>query len=285
KVDTGMHRVGAEPDDAEALAAAIVAAPGLVLQGLWTHLAVADDPAQDDFTALQLARFDALRARLAAAGVRPPLVHAANSAGAMAHPASRYDMVRCGIALYGYTPSRSLRAAAGGLRPVLSLRARVAYVRRFAVADRVSYGRRYEVAAGSVVATVPLGYADGVARRLAEVGGEVLIGGRRRPMAGTVTMDQLLVDCGPEAAVAVGDEVVLIGGQGDQQITATEWADRLDTISYEVLCGISARVPRVWSTSTEARSEVGRFSPPPPTSSGLAGDPAGLGRAGPTLLA
>src|SRR5207244_3079075 len=113
--------------------------------------------------------------------------------------------------------------------------------------ERLSYGLRYRVERQARVATVPIGYADGVPRRLGEVGGQVLIAGRRRPIAGTVTMDQLLVDCGEDGAVAVGDDVVLIGRQGDETITAWEWAERLGTIAYEVVCGISARVPRVWT--------------------------------------
>ncbi|HVM02908.1 MAG TPA: alanine racemase, partial [Acidimicrobiales bacterium] len=245
KVDTGMHRVGADPGDVPALAKGIRGAPGLRLEGLWTHLAVADDPAQDDFTATQLARFEEVRDALAGEGVVPGLLHTANSAAALAHPSARYDLVRCGIAAYGYPP-RPGAAGPGDLRPALSLRARVSMVRTLDAGERVSYGRRYAVPRPrSVVATVPLGYADGVTRRLGEVGAEVLVGGRRRPVAGTVTMDQLLVDCGPGAAVAAGDEVVLLGRQGDEEITAQEWADRLGTITYEVLCAIGPRVPRV----------------------------------------
>jgi alanine racemase len=155
-------------------------------------------------------------------------------------------MVRCGIAMYGEPPGPA-RAGLVDLRPALSLRARVAMVRRLPVDEAVSYGLRYTVTAGSLVATVPLGYADGVPRRLSEVGGQVLVGGRRRPIAGTVTMDQLLVDCGREGEVSPGDEVVLIGRQGGEEITAGEWADRLGTIAYEVLCGIGARVPRTYT--------------------------------------
>jgi alanine racemase len=130
---------------------------------------------------------------------------------------------------------------------VLSLRAEVSLVRRLDRGERPSYGRRRPLPERSWVATVPIGYADGVSRRLFDTGGEVLIGGVRRPLAGVVTMDQIVVDCGPDdpPAVAVGDEVVLIGRQGDDEITATEWADRLGTINYEVVCGIGPRVPRV----------------------------------------
>ena len=244
KVDTGMHRVGADPALVAGLAASVRSEDALVLQGLWTHLAVADEPDGDTYTQGQLARFEAVRGELAGAGVVPHLLHAANSAAALALPAARYDLVRCGIAMYGHPP----RAGCTGpddLRPALSLRARVSMVRTLEAGERLSYGRRHAVPARSVVATVPLGYADGVTRRLGEVGAEVLVGGRRRPVAGTVTMDQLMVDCGPDAPVVPGDEVVLLGRQGGEEIRAEEWAGRLGTITYEVLCGIGPRVPRV----------------------------------------
>jgi alanine racemase len=163
-------------------------------------------------------------------------------------------MVRCGIAVYGVAPTPTLdaelRAATGGtaLRPVLSLRTRVTYVRDLDEGERPSYGRRRPLPHRSTVATAPIGYADGVPRRLFDRGGAVLIGGRRRPLAGVVTMDQIVIDCGPvgSAPAEVGDEVVLLGRQGSEEITATEWADLLGTISYEVLCGIGPRVPRLF---------------------------------------
>jgi alanine racemase len=134
---------------------------------------------------------------------------------------------------------------AGDLCPVLALRTRVSFVKRVGRGERISYGLTHRFATETTVATLPLGYADGVSRRLSVTGGAVLIGGRRRPIVGVVTMDQLMVDCGDDA-VAPGDDAVLIGGQGDASVTATEWADRLGTIAYEVTCGISARVPRVY---------------------------------------
>ncbi|MHB1486473.1 MAG: alanine racemase [Acidimicrobiales bacterium] len=245
KVDTGMHRVGLARADLVAMAQAVAQAPGLALEGVWTHLAVADEPA-NDFTATQLDRFAEARADLEAAGVSVRLFHAANSAGALAHPGARLDMVRCGIALYGYAPSGELAPAwAAELRPVLSLRARVSLVKTVAAGEGISYGLTYRPNLDTVVATVPLGYADGVPRRLSSTGGEVLIGGKRCRLAGTVTMDQVMVDCGPKAEVAVGDEVVFIGRQGSECIGADDWASRLGTIAYEILCGIGARVPRV----------------------------------------
>jgi len=244
KVDTGMHRVGASPTEAVSVALAVAERPELVLQGLWTHLAVADD-AGHPFTAEQCARFDAVVAELSGLGVRPPLTHCCNSAGLLTRPQARGGLVRCGIALYGVPPSPAL-ADRADLRPVLSLRAEVSYVKELGPGEALSYGLRYRLDRPSMVATVPLGYADGVPWRLASAGGEVLLGGRRRPIAGAVTMDQILVDCGDDASVAPGDDVVLLGAQGPERIDAWEWAGLVGTIAYEVLCGIGPRVPRVY---------------------------------------
>ena len=245
KVDTGMHRVGAALKDVVDVARAVDEAHGLRLEGLWTHLAVAEDPTEEAYTVEQLRRFEAARDRLAEVGINPPLLHTANSAGAVAHEAARYDLVRCGISLYGYCPDPSL-AARLGLRPAMSLRARVSFVKELEAGERMSYGLRYQLQRRSDVATVPLGYDDGVRRRLGALGCEVLVRGRRCPIAGTVTMDQFLVACGPGSGVAPGDEVVLIGRQGDQEITADGWAELLDTISYEIVCGVGPRVPRLY---------------------------------------
>jgi alanine racemase len=240
KVDTGMRRVGVAPDDAPALAEVVLRhAPRLRLAGVATHLASADD-ISDPATADQLDAFEAVLAEL------PPIpaVHAANSAGALAHPRARYSFVRAGIAIYGISPGHGVDHLCGELRPAMSLRARVSYVKRVEAGARISYGLRHTFARPSTVATVPIGYADGVPRRLFETGGEVLVGGRRHPIVGAVTMDQLMVDVGDDA-VAVGDEVVLIGEQEGERVTAEEWADRLGTIGYEVVCGVSKRIARV----------------------------------------
>lgn len=247
KVDTGMHRVGAPPADLVALARAVDQHHALELEGVWTHCAVADEP-DDPFTAEQLRRFDEALAALGAAGVTVPIRHAANSAGAIAHPASRYDLVRCGIAVYGIPPAVAL-ADRLPLEPALRLATEVSHVQVVRAGEGISYGLRYRPDRDTVVATLPIGYADGVVRSLPERGQEVLIGGRRRPMAGVVTMDQLMVDCGPGAAVAPGDEAVLLGAQGRERITPDEWAGRVGTISYEVVCGIGERVERRYVNS------------------------------------
>jgi alanine racemase len=247
KVDTGMHRVGASRSDAPAVVQAVVEHPDLTLGGVWTHFAVADEP-DHPFTAEQCGRFQAVLDELDGLGVRPPLVHAANSAGALAHPGARFDLVRCGIALYGVSPSPALAALepVTALRPALSLRARVSFVKRVGPGEAVSYGLRRPLTVESTIATVPVGYADGVPWRLGVSGGEVLIGGRRRSLAGSVTMDQILVDCGDDTGVLPGDEVVLLGRQGADEISAWEWAERTGTIAYEILCGIGPRVPKIY---------------------------------------
>jgi len=250
KIDTGMHRVGAAPEEAVGLAARVHACPTLTLEGCYTHFAVADgvDDAATAFTEHQLATFDAVLFEMEGLGVVPTLRHAANTAGAIRFPASRYDMVRCGIGIYGYAPAPDVDAtlAAAGLSPLepaLSLTATVSAVHHLPAGARPSYGRRRALPQPATVATVPLGYADGVPRSFFDHDLHVLIGGVRRPLAGAVTMDQIVVDCGADP-VAVGDDVVLIGRQGDAVITANDWAERLSTIHYEVLCRLSARVPR-----------------------------------------
>ena len=242
KVDTGMHRVGAPPGDIVPLAELVHAEPLLSLDALWTHCAIADEP-DDPYTALQLERFDAAVKAVEGVGIRVPMRHAANSAAAIAHPASRYDLVRCGIAVYGIPPSPPL-ADRIALEPAVRLATEVAYVKPLAAGERVSYGLRHELARDTRVATLPIGYADGVFRELGLQGQDVLVRGRRCPMIGVVTMDQVLVDLGPDSDVEAGEEVVLLGRQGDERITPDEWAARLDTIAYEVVCALGARVER-----------------------------------------
>lgn len=250
KVDTGMHRVGAQPANVDALVTRVLEHPELRLSGLCTHFAVADEPDRED-TSEQIARFVAVRERLAARGVVPGCVHAANSAGAIAFADARFDLVRIGIALYGVLPAPGVGADLG-LQPVMSLRSQVSHVKELRAGDRVSYGLRYELPRDARIATVPIGYADGVPRNLGATGGEVIVRGHRCPIAGTVTMDQLMVDVG-DLPVEVGDAVTLLGREGDACVTAEEWADRLGTIAYEVVCGIGPRVPRRYHDAGAAR--------------------------------
>jgi alanine racemase len=246
KVDTGMHRVGCAVADARGLAGSIATRDELRLEGVLTHLAVADEP-DNPYTPQQLDRFDTVLDDLRRAGLAFDLVHAANSAALLAFSdRARFDLVRCGIAVYGVPPAPGL-AGRVALRPAMAVKARVSHVKRLPAGARLSYGLRYTMSREGTVATVPVGYADGVPRALSATGGEVLVRGRRHPMAGTVTMDQLMVDVG-DAAVEVGDEIVLLGrdGDADAEITADEWADRLGTIGYEIVCGIGRRVPRTY---------------------------------------
>lgn len=251
KVDSGMHRVGADARDAVALAERITADPALRLGGVWTHLATAEVVDEPSNTG-QLDRFDEVLSALRAAGIDPGLVHAANSAGTLCHPRSRFDLVRCGLTVYGIAPSPEC-AGVVDLRPAMRVSSEVAFVRRVEAGEAISYGGRLVLDAPRWIATVPIGYADGVRRALGSTGGEVLVGGRRVPIAGTITMDQLMIDLGDASDVdagppaAVGDEVVLLGAQCDERIAADEWATRLGTISYEVVCGFGPRLPRVYS--------------------------------------
>lgn len=241
KVDTGMGRVGARPEDAVSMAAAIADKESLRLDGVWTHCAIADDPS-DPYTDKQLDVYDQVLVDLEAHGHPVRWRHAANSAVALAHPRGRYDLVRCGISVYGIAPSPQLEGIVS-LEPVLRLRSQVSFAKGVRAGDRISYGLTWEAPRDTTIATVPIGYADGIRRRSSAAGGEVLIGGKRYPMVGTVTMDQLMVDVGDDP-VAAGDEVVLIGRQGAEEITAQEIADRLGTIAYEVVCDIESRVSR-----------------------------------------
>lgn len=248
KVDTGMQRVGVHPHAAIALVDSIVdRAPYVRLAGISTHLAVADEP-DDPFTERQLDRLDEVLRHVEDRLGMLPAVHAANSAGALAHPRSRRSFVRAGIAVYGIAPGPGLVDRCRDLRPAMELRARVSFVKQVIAGSRISYGLRHTFVRDTTVATVPIGYADGVPRRLSSTGGEVLIAGRRCPIVGVVTMDQLMVDCG-DLDVRVGDDVVLIGAQagpdGVERIRAEDWAAHLGTIAYEIVCGVSRRVPRV----------------------------------------
>ena len=238
KLDTGMHRVGLwPPEDAPAFAQKIVEA-GLLPEGLWTHF---PDSEQDAAGTLeQLERFLSCHDLVSAAGIRPRTLHAANSGATIRLPETRLDLVRPGAALYGLDPGAGI-GPAFGLRPALTLRSAVAMTKRVPARERLSYGGRYELERETTVATIPIGYEDGYPR--ATVAADVLIRGRRYPVAGTITMDQLLVDCGDDP-IAPGDEVVLIGAQGDERIPIEEVASRAGTIGREIATGIGERVPR-----------------------------------------
>lgn len=240
KIDTGMHRVGLDPSQAEAFVSRLIDS-GLDLEGVWTHFAVADEP-ENPVTQLQFDRFHSVLAGFEANGMKPRIVHAANSAATMTLPETHLDLVRIGIAMYGLSPGPDLAGQAAALRPSLSWRSAVSMAKRVRAGEGVSYGLTHAPERDSTIATIPVGYADGYSRSLSNRA-EVIIRGRRYPVAGTVTMDQIMVDCGDDV-VEPGDEVVLIGRQGDVEVTADELARWSGTINYEVVCGISPRVPR-----------------------------------------
>lgn len=242
KLDTGMHRVGLMAGDVADAMANLRALRGIEIEGVWSHLAVADI---DDhpFTRKQLDLFAELLERIERAGINPRYRHIANSAAALTISQSHYDIVRCGVASYGLTPGAGLSFAAQ-LRPALALRARVTMVKHVAAGERLSYGLRYQLRESGNVVTVPAGYADGYDRRLSD-NAEVLLHGKRHHVSGTVCMDQFMVDVGADAA-DVGDVVTLIGRDGDDAITAEELAANLGTINYEITSRIPSRVPRVY---------------------------------------
>lgn len=243
KVDTGMGRLGIPPEEALGAAKRLADLKGLKLEGMMTHFSTADH-ADKEFALEQLRRFDEAVSSVREAGIEVPSVHAANSAAVLSLPESHYDMVRPGIMLYGAPPSREVGADAG-LRAVMRLKSRITHLFDLKAGESVSYGRRFVAKRPSRIATLPVGYGDGW-RRLLSGRSSVLVRGRRAPVAGTVCMDLTMADVTDIPGVGVGDEVVLIGRQGGEVITADEIAEASDTISYEVFTSISKRVPRLY---------------------------------------
>jgi alanine racemase len=244
KYDSGMGRLGnRDPAAVLALARACAEDPHLDLTGVWTHFATADEPDSDSgFFDEQVDRFTTVVGAVKAEfpGV---MAHAANSAAVFRDRRSHFDMARCGVAVYGLDPFQG-DPAERGLAPVLSLHSYVADVKRFGAGDSVGYGRKWRAEGDTRIGVLPLGYGDGVRRGLSN-NAEVLVRGRRHPLVGTVSMDNVTIELGPDSEVEPGDEAVLIGSQGEETILAEQVASRLGTINYEVTCGISARVPRL----------------------------------------
>jgi alanine racemase len=241
KFDSGMGRLGnPNPREVLELVRACAENPNLELAGVWTHFATADEHDSDYFDE-QLNRFEEVAAAVKAdhPGV---IAHAANSAAVLRDRRSHFDMARCGVAIYGLDPFQR-DPAEQGLAPALTLCSHVADVKRFPAGTSAGYGRTWKAPVDTWVGVVPLGYGDGVRRALSN-NAEVLVGGERCPLVGTVSMDNITIDLGPQTDVRPGDEAVLIGRQGEEQILAEEVAARLETINYEVTCAISARVPR-----------------------------------------
>ncbi len=238
KVDTGMGRIGVAPEEALNLVTAIHKLKHIQVQGIFTHFALADSDRK--FTASQLKLFNQLIGDLKKRGINIPLVHAANSIGLISHGKSHFNMVRPGLVIYGLYPKRlSL-----DLKPVLSLKTRVVFVKQVGTGSGISYGRTYITKKPTRIVTLPVGYGDGYPRNLSNLAW-LLIGGRRFRVSGRICMDQIMVDVG-NFKPRLGEEVVLIGKQGKQKVTAEELADLAGTIPYEIVCGLGSRIPRVY---------------------------------------
>ena len=242
KLDSGMGRLGTtDPDEAHELCRAVAASDDMELAGLMTHFATADDPDDDHFPA-QLERFSALVEEVRAEHGDGLVVHAANSAGAFRDPGAHFDMVRCGIAVYGLDPFHS-DPFEQGLEPALSLESYVAAVKHFDPGQSAGYGRTWSATEPTWVGVLPIGYGDGWRRSLSN-NARVLVGGRSHPLVGTVSMDNVTIDLGAGTDIRPGDPAVLIGEQGGERILCEEVATRLATINYEVTTGLTARVRR-----------------------------------------
>jgi len=244
KLDSGMGRLGSrDPEEVVALARRALELPGVQVAGVMTHFATADEMSDEGYFEQQLAAFRDVASRVKALAPQA-LAHAANSAALLRERSAHFDMARCGIAIYGMDPFGA-DAAAQGLRPALTLRTYVAEVKLLRAGEYATYGRRYRAQTDTYIGVLPIGYADGFRRGLSGRG-EVLIGGRRSPQVGTVSMDNITVALGsdPSCLQLLGSEAVIIGAQGQERISAEEVAEKLQTINYEVTCAIGARVPR-----------------------------------------
>jgi alanine racemase len=251
KVDTGMHRQGCAPAELPALVAAALAEPGLEVEGLWSHFAVADEAAKTATTDAQLALYHRALATARRCGLEPRWRHLANSAGATVRDDARFDLVRTGIELYGLAPSAELEGhVRARLRPALALRTAVSALRTVQAGERVSYGHRWQAPRPTRIATLPVGYADGVRRGLS---GRIRVRLQERDVrqVGTVTMDQIMVDV-EDLDVEVDEIATLLGDPAKGEPGVGEWAQALDTIDYEVTCGLAARLPRVHHHGTPA---------------------------------
>lgn len=244
KVDTGMGRIGLLPDEVVDVVSRIVRLPGLRIEGIYTHFAAADEEDQS-YTKEQLLLFNRVIDRCLEKEIYIPLVHAANSAAAIAHPNSHYNLIRLGLSLYGHYPFDDFRSYSINLLPALTFKSRIIMVKALPPGSAISYGCTYITDRETLIATIPVGYADGYSRLLSNQG-QVLIRGQRVPVVGRICMDHLMVNVSSIPGARRGDEVVLYGRQGEEQITVEEVAGRIGTINYEILCSVNKRVPRLY---------------------------------------
>ncbi|MDZ7290483.1 MAG: alanine racemase [candidate division KSB1 bacterium] len=243
KIDTGMGRVGLLPQEAIEVILALAKLPNLELVGLCTHFA-SSDSRDKSYAHQQLQRFQSVVQQLASYDIHFKYLHAANSGAILDLPQSYFTLVRPGVMMYGYYPSDETSESIP-LEPAMSLRTQILFVRRVPAGTFISYGQTFQTPQATTIATLPIGYADGISRKLSN-NFEVLVRGRRCPLVGRVCMDQIMIDLGDMKSVHAGEEVVLLGKQGDEEISIYEWCRKLETIPYEVTCGISRRVPRIY---------------------------------------
>jgi len=242
KVDTGMHRVGANIKNVLNLVKYISTFSNIEIEGLFTHFACADDP-ENPYTLLQLKRFIELKETLKKNNFKFEIYHCANSAATLNFPQTHMDMIRIGIAMYGLRSSEKTFSLQ--VKPALSLKAKISYLKTVKNGEGISYGLTFKTNKKSLIATIPIGYRDGYSRQLSNKG-EVLVKGKRVPVIGNVTMDQIMIDVTDIGEVKIGDEVVIIGNQGEEKIEVNELSKILNTIDYEIVCGITNRVPRIY---------------------------------------
>jgi alanine racemase len=259
KVDTGMGRLGVSSGELGEFCDALSRFPNINVEGLMTHLAAADDPARTEFTRAQLQKFQVAIDLFRERGIVPTLIHAANSAASFAFPEARGNLVRPGGALYGFSRDVLPAEIEAPLKPVLSLRTRIMLLKKVVKGARLGYGCTFETARESLIASLPIGYDDGFRRGLSNQG-RVIVRGRFAPVVGRVSMDLTLIDVTDVPGVLVDDQVTLIGREGEVSITAADVAEVIGTISYEVTCGISNRVPRYYSNKTEPQPSKRRIS-------------------------
>ena len=239
KIDTGMGRLGVPSNLALPFIEDLTRVPNFDLEGVFTHFACADEP-EKEVTAQQIRRFESILGKMKEKGINPGIMHAANSAGTLNFPQSHYNMVRCGIAMYGLPPAASMRLP-DGFTPALAWKTRLISIKSMSEGFGISYGHRYHTKEGERIGAIAVGYGDGMRR---VNGNHVLLRGKKVPVVGSVCMDQVMINIDDVPDAQVGDEVVLMGSQNGNTLSATEIAGEWKTINYEVICGMADRIPR-----------------------------------------